>query len=186
MSSESQAALGSASPAALGSEPHGGGPRAPRRPEPRWLDAHEHAAWLALVGVLLKLPAALDAQLRRDADMSHFEYQVLAGLSQAPEHTLHMSDLALFAGGSLSRLSHVVSRLEQRGWVRREPCPGDGRYTNAVLTAAGWDAIVASAPGHVARVRSLIFDALAAGQVAQLHELAHIILARIEASAENT
>jgi len=164
------------------------GPPAPQRPAPRWLDADEQAAWQALIGVLLKLPAALDAQLRRDARMSHFEYQVLAGLSQAHEHTLHMSDLALFAGGSPSRLSHVVSRLERRGWVRREPCPGDGRYTNAVLTAAGWQTIADVAPGHVATVRSLVFDALDGGQVAQLQQVAAAILDRLDAAptSENT
>ena len=85
--------------------------------EPRWLDAEESQAWRALAKTLERLPAALDAQLRRDAGISHFEYQVLALLSEAPGRTLRMSELALWAGSSLPRLSQVVARLEQRGWV---------------------------------------------------------------------
>ena len=82
--------------------------------EPRWLNAEERQAWLALVGVVIRLPAALDAELQRDAGISHFEYAVMAGLSEAPDRTLRMSDLAVLSEGSLSRLSQVVSRLEQK------------------------------------------------------------------------
>ena len=88
--------------------------------EPRWLDAEESQAWRALAKTLERLPAALDAQLRRDAGISHFEYQVLALLSEAPGRTLRMSELAMWAGSSLPRLSQVIARLEQRGWVRRQ------------------------------------------------------------------
>ena len=83
--------------------------------EPQWLTGEERDAWIPLVGMLIKLPAALDAQLQRDAGLSHFEYMVLSRLSEAPDRTLRMSDLAILANGSLSRLSHVVTRLERRG-----------------------------------------------------------------------
>ena len=116
-----------------------------RSDEPRWLSARELASWMPVGGLLLRLPAALDAQMQRDCGLSHFEYLVLATLSEAPEWTRRMSALAALANGSLSRLSHVVKRLEARGWVRREPCPQDGRYTNAVLTDAGWATVLASA-----------------------------------------
>lgn len=147
---------------------------------PRWLTPAERDAWVSLAGVLVKLPAALDAQLQRDAGLSHFEYIVLSGLSEAPARTLRMSDLAELANGSLSRLSHVVTRLERRGWVRREACPGDGRYTNAVLTAEGWDKVVATAPGHAKTVRHLVIDALGPGQVGQLEGIARRIMGRVD------
>src|ERR1700757_4067673 len=105
--------------------------------EPRWLDAEEREAWLTLAGALVRLPAALDAQLRRDAGIRHFEYQVLALLSEAPARTLRMSALATQAEGSLPRLSQVAARLEHRGWVRRIPDPADGRYTLAILSDQG-------------------------------------------------
>lgn len=136
--------------------------------EPRWLSADEQAAWRQLERLLFLLPSALDAQLQRDAGISNFEYMVLSGLSEAKNRTLRMSDLAAMAAGSLSRLSHVVSRLEKRGWVRREPCPGDGRFVNAVLTGDGWDKVVATAPGHVEAVRRLVVDALPPHQLAAL------------------
>ncbi|HUN33037.1 MAG TPA: MarR family transcriptional regulator [Trebonia sp.] len=136
--------------------------------EPHWLSADEQAAWRQLVQVLFRLPGALDAELQRDAGISSFEYMVLSGLSEADNRTLRMSDLAVMAAGSLSRLSHVVSRLEKRGWVRRESCPGDGRFVNAVLTDAGWDKVVATAPGHVDSVRRLVVDALSPQELSAL------------------
>src|SRR4051812_41132477 len=105
---------------------------------PRWLSAEELRAWLPLGGLLLKLPAALDAQMQRDSGLSHFEYLVLASLSEAPGRPRRVSALGVLANGSLSRLSHVVKRLEARGWIERRACASDGRYTNAVLTDAGW------------------------------------------------
>src|ERR1700749_3273287 len=110
--------------------------------EPRWLDADEQASWLRLAGLMIKLPAALDAQLQRDAGISHFEYMVLSQLSEAPGRVLRMSALAELVNGTLSRLSHVVKRLEKQGWVRRAPCPTDGRATNAILTDEGFAKVV--------------------------------------------
>lgn len=147
---------------------------------PRWLDDEEMASWLALAGVLVRLPAALDAQLQRDAGMTHFEYVVLARLSDAPERTLRMSELAGLANGSLSRLSHVVSRLEQRGWVRRAPDPDDGRYTLAALTDDGWGKLVEAAPGHVAAVRRYVFDPMTATQCRQLRDIGRRIIRAID------
>lgn len=139
--------------------------------EPRWLDADESATWLALHRMLTRLPAALDADLQRHAELSFFEYQVLAGLSMAPERKIRMSDLAEFSTSSLSRLSHTARRLESKGWLYRIPDPADGRYTLAVLTDAGWDKVVTAAPGHVAEVRRLLIDALTKTQYKQLRQI---------------
>ncbi|HEX4256002.1 MAG TPA: MarR family transcriptional regulator [Streptosporangiaceae bacterium] len=151
---------------------------------PDWLTEDERAAWVRLVSVFIKLPAALDAQLQHDAGISHFEYMVLSRLSEAPDRTLRMSDLAVLANGSLSRLSHVVTRLERRGWVRREPCPGDGRFTNAVLTDDGWAKVEATAPGHVAVVRELVIDALRPEQIGQLRDISLAIMGRVVPGAD--
>jgi DNA-binding MarR family transcriptional regulator len=148
--------------------------------EPRWLDDEESQAWRALAKTLVRLPAALDAQLRRDAGMGHFEYDVLALLSEAPDCTLRMSALATLAGGSLPRLSQVVARLEQRGWVRRAPDPADGRYTLAILTDQGQAKVTEAAPGHVQEVRRLVFDPLTKTQSRQLHEIGRRIIRAID------
>ena len=148
--------------------------------EPRWLDAEERAAWLALVSVLIKLPAALDAQLQRDSGLSHFEYNVLAGLSEAAGGALRMSVLAAHADGSLPRLSQVIARLERRGLVRRTPDPDDGRYTLAMLTDAGRDAVTAAAPGHVETVRELVFDPLTKAKTRQLLDICRRVLAAVD------
>lgn len=150
--------------------------------EPRWLDAEEQEAWLGLVGVFVRLPAALDRQLRRDSGISHFEYQVLAGLSTAPERTLRMSVLAEWTEGSLSRLSQVVARLERAEWVRRSPDPTDGRYTLATLLDDGLVALQAAAPGHVEAVRRFVFDALTEAQIRQLASITRRIAGAISAA----
>lgn len=146
----------------------------------RWLDADEQATWLALVRMLIRLPAALDRQLRQDSDVSHFEYQVLASLSEAPERTLRMSVLAELTEGSLPRLSQVVGRMEQRGWVRRCTDATDGRYTLATLTDAGWDKVVQTAPGHVDEVRRLVFDPLTKAQQQHLRAVSGRVCAAVD------
>jgi DNA-binding MarR family transcriptional regulator len=148
--------------------------------EPRWLDTEESQAWRALASTLIRLPDALDAQLRRDAGISHFEYQVLALLSEAPDRTLRMSALATQAEGSLPRLSQVVARLEQRGWVRRTPDPADGRYTLAILTDEGQAKVTEAAPGHVEEVRRLVFEPLTKAQSRQLREIGRRIMRAID------
>jgi DNA-binding MarR family transcriptional regulator len=129
---------------------------------------------------MIKLPAALDVQLQRDSGLSYFEYMVLAMLSERPGRTMRMSELAAVTNASLSRLSHVASRLEKQNYLRREPCPGDGRAINAVLTDAGMAKVVAAAPGHVATVRRLVFDAMTVAQRAQLLSIGTGILANVD------
>jgi DNA-binding MarR family transcriptional regulator len=146
----------------------------------RWLSDEEQRAWRPFVALLIRLPAALDAQFQKDAGISQFDYLVLSSLSEATDRTLRMSELAALASGSLSRLSHVVSRLEARGWVRREPCGGDGRFINAVLTEEGWQKVVTTAPGHVAAVRKLLIDTLTPDEFRALGTLSEQILAAQE------
>jgi DNA-binding MarR family transcriptional regulator len=148
--------------------------------EPRWLDAEEGRTWRILASTLIRLPGALDTQLRRDSGISHFEYQVLAMLSQVPDRTLRMSELATRTEGSLPRLSQVVARHEQRGWVRRTPDPADGRYTLAILTDEGWTKVAEAAPGHVEEVRRLVFDPLTKAQSRQLREIGQRIMRAID------
>ncbi|XVV17460.1 MarR family winged helix-turn-helix transcriptional regulator [Actinoplanes sp. CA-131856] len=135
---------------------------------PRWLDDDERAAWLNVAQILMLMPAALDRQLREDTGIPHAYYQILATLSAADEHCLRMTDLAKAVGTTLSRLSHAVTSLEQRGWLERRACPTDKRGQVAHLTAAGLAVLEAAAPGHVAEVRRLIFDQLSPADVAQL------------------
>lgn len=146
----------------------------------RWLDDDEQAAWRRLIAVVELLPGVLDSQLRQDAQLTHFDYQVLAMLSEAPDQTLRMTALAARANATLPRLSHVVQRLEGRGLVERFPCPQDHRATNARLTPTGWCKVRDTAPGHVANVRQHVIDALTPEQVAQLTAITEAILERLD------
>ena len=146
----------------------------------RWLDPEERAAWVRLIAVVELLPGVLDGQLRRDSGLSHYEYFVLAMLSEAPDRTLRMTYLAQHTNATLTRLSHAVRRLEERGLVERFPCSEDGRVTNARLTGPGWEAVVAAAPGHVENVRDHVIDALSPEQVRQLRDIAGAVLGRLD------
>ena len=148
--------------------------------EPGWLSPIERSTWLTLVGLMVKLPVALDAQLQRDAGLSYTEYMLLAMLSEQPDRMLRMSELAGHINVSLSRLSHMAKRLEQQDFLRREPDPADGRYTNAVLTDIGLRLVVSSAPGHVSAVRSLVFDAMTPQQRDALRDAGGCIMARVD------
>jgi DNA-binding MarR family transcriptional regulator len=149
-------------------------------PEPRWLQGVERDAWLSLIGVIIRLPAAMDAQLQRDAGLSHFEYIVMVNLSNAEGRVLRMSQLATQCHSSLSRLSHVVARLERRGWLRRDPCPDDGRATLATMTPDGFAKLASAAPGHVEHVRNCVIDALDDEQLRQLNVIGEVILRRLD------
>ncbi|MBG6095719.1 MarR family winged helix-turn-helix transcriptional regulator [Nocardioides luteus] len=148
--------------------------------EGNWLSPAERAAWVRLIAVLELLPGALDSQLRRDAGLTHFDYGVLAMLSEAPGRTLRMTELAGYTNATLPRLSNVVKRLADRGLIERLACPGDRRATNVRLTEAGHEKMVASAPGHVDAVREYVFDSLSPEQVDQLSEIAGTMLERLD------
>ena len=136
----------------------------------RWLNSREWSAWLHLLATFTLLPAALDSQLQREAGMSHFEFGVMAALSRQPGRRLQLKDLAVVANGSLSRLSHVISRLERQGWVRRVS-GARGRATNAELTDKGLKKLMETGPIHFAEVRRLVFDVLTPEDVKELRRV---------------
>lgn len=145
-------------------------------PRPSHLDDEELVTWSGLATVLEWLPTLLDAQLKRDAGLTHFEYGVLYALADAPQRRLRMSVLAGYANSTLTRLSRAITRLEARGWAERAVDDDDGRYTLALLTDAGLAAFDAATPGHVALVRQLVLDALTQDQQGQLRAITRSIL----------
>ena len=156
-----------------------GARRGDEKPPVKWLTAAEVDSWLSVVRLMTWLPWSIDQQLQRDSNLGMVEYQVLAMLSNRPEWTMRMSALAEVTNASLSRLSHLVKRLESRGLVRREPDPSNERFTNAILTLAD------AAPGHVAHVRSLVIDVLSPEQLRRLGLTADRIMSRIDTSGIN-
>ncbi len=149
-----------------------------------WLDDDQQQAWRHVVGLFMTLPSALESDLQRNAGMSLFEYLVLASLSEAQGGALQMSDLAYRANATLSRLSHVISRLEKRGWVVKRPCENDRRASTVVLTAAGKKKIHQAAPGHAEFVQQLVVRPLSAAQLEQLGCAAATIVDAVEATRE--
>jgi DNA-binding MarR family transcriptional regulator len=154
----------------------------PQASEPRWLSPDELAAWRTFSRMMAKLQWELEAHLQRTACLSYVEYHALAMLSERADHTLRMSELADLTNASLSRLSHLVKRLELRGLVRREPDPDNGRFTNAILTEQGYATLVAAAPAHVTKVRELVIDAVSPAQLRQFAAGAERIIDRIDRS----
>lgn len=144
-------------------------------PPTRWLDADEQRAWRAFYTAATQLIDRLDRELQHDAGMPHAYYEILVVLSESPGRTRRMSELADLTRSSRSRLSHAVTKLEARGWVRRRDCDDDKRGQFADLTEAGFAAIEAAAPGHVETVRAHLFDPLTPEQVEQLRAISEAI-----------
>lgn len=151
-----------------------------------WLDDAQLYDWMSTFGLMTSLAPALDAQLKRDAGLNLFEYHVLVRLADAPGHGLPMTDLALVAQGSPSRLSHAVARLEAAGWVERQACATAGRRTAAQLTPAGLKKLEESAPGHVREVRRLVIDVLNPEQLTALGDAARSIIGQIDPGLSET
>ena len=147
----------------------------------RWLSDEEQCAWRTFLDAYRLLYDRLDHELQRDAGLSHADYSVLVGLSEAPGRTLRMSELADQTLFSRSRLSHAVARLEELGWVERRNCPSDKRGTFAELTDKGFAALEAAAPGHVEGVRRYVFDGLTPAEVPELKRLMNTIRDRLTA-----
>jgi DNA-binding MarR family transcriptional regulator len=145
--------------------------------EPRWLDQREAHLWQAYRDLQRELRNALDRQLVRDAGLSGAEYALLVPLSEAPGRRLRARDLGAMVGWDRSRISHQLSRMEQRGLVTREPCPDDARGSIIRLTPAGRSAIKAAAPNHVATVRRLFLDPLSDDELDTLATLFDRLLA---------
>jgi DNA-binding MarR family transcriptional regulator len=154
---------------------HGAAEGATADHQVRWLTAEETDAWVTTAGMLVKLPALLDAQLQRDSGITLFEYFVLSWLSMSPARTARMSELAELTSASLSRLSNVVRKLEEHGWVQRCPDESDRRYTRARLTDEGYQVVAAAALGHVEAVRRFLIDPLSATQLHALGEIGRTI-----------
>lgn len=155
----------------------------PKSSEPSGLSATQLEVWASVATLLERLPAALDAQLQRESGLTHFEHGVLFALDTAPARTLRMSTLAGYASSTLSRLSRAISRLEARGWVRREVDPTDGRVTLAVLTDEGHDEVARSTPAHHALVEQLVFAPLTEQQMRQLGTISRRIAHAIDPAA---
>jgi DNA-binding MarR family transcriptional regulator len=143
----------------------------------RWLSDPQLYQWMHLMGALMTLPNSFEQQLKQDSGLNFFEYSVLSGLSNAPGRALKMADLAGFAHGSQSRLSHAVTRLERAGWVQRRNCTEGSRAVEAYLTEAGLEKIVEAAPGHVREVRRLVVDVLSDEEFGDLQKILRKVLA---------
>ena len=147
----------------------------------RWLSEDEQRAWRNYIEATTMLLDALDRQLQQDAGMPHGYFEILVRLSEAPDRTLRMSELADATRSSRSRLSHAVSRLEERGWVERQDCETDRRGQLARLTDRGAAALAEAAPGHVEAVREHVIDRLSRDQITQLGDITEVIVAGLAA-----
>ncbi|MET7696784.1 MarR family transcriptional regulator [Streptomyces sp. NPDC005485] len=143
--------------------------------EPRWLTDEEQRIWRSYMHATTLLEDHLDRQLQRDAGMPHIYYGLLVALAEAPERRLRMTELAMMAKITRSRLSHAIARLEKNGWVRREDCPSDKRGQFAVLTDQGYEVLGRTAPGHVSAVRQAMFERLSPEQQKALGEIMEIV-----------
>jgi DNA-binding MarR family transcriptional regulator len=147
--------------------------------EPRWLDDEEQRTWRSFITASRLFWDRVERQLQQCSGIPHAYYEILVRLSEAPDRTLRMSQLASNSLSSRSRLSHAVARMEESGWIRRLPFPDDRRGALAQLTDEGMARLSAAAPGHVEEVRSQLFDALTPEQIAALRGISDTLSAHL-------
>ena len=152
--------------------------------EVRWLDQDEQRAWRAYLEMTIVLQDFLDRDLQRHANMPLGYYEILVRLSESPTRTMRMSELADATKSSRSRLSHAVARLEEYGWVERQPCDTDRRGAWAHLTDDGYTVLERTAPCHVTGVREYLFDALSPDDVRHLETIGRKVLDHLKPSAD--
>lgn len=136
----------------------------------QWLNDNEQGWWRAYRDGTARLLDVLGHELERDTGLSLGEYEVLVRLSEAPERTLRMSELAGELAHSRSRLTHTIRRMETAGLVERTPCLQDARGVNCTMTPIGYERLVQAAPSHVMSVRAHLVDALTPEQMRALGE----------------
>lgn len=146
----------------------------------RSFTADEQATWAPMAALMELLPRRIDAQLLRDDDLTHFDYFTMAVLTRAEDHALRMSELATLTNATRPRLSHVIARLEKRGYVARTKAPDDARGTEVRLTHEGRRKAIAATPGHVENVRDAVLDALTPQQRDELRQIAYRVLERLD------
>ena len=136
--------------------------------EPDWLSDGEAEYWRTFIDGSARLQETLARDLESEALLDMSEYGVLVSLSEAPDWTMRMSDLAATMSHSRSRMTHTCRRLERRGLVFRDTCTGDGRGVNCVMTQAGMALLTKAAPGHVKSVRRYLVDVVSPDELATL------------------
>ncbi|MGY4645456.1 MarR family winged helix-turn-helix transcriptional regulator [Cellulomonas sp. URHB0016] len=145
----------------------------------QWLTADQQVLWRAFREGAQRLSDVLAHELESQSGLSTHEYEVLVRLSEAPDRTLRMAQLANNLAHSRSRLTHTIRRMEESGLVVRTPCSDDARGVNCTMTDQGWDVLVAAAPGHVRSVRDHLVDVLTPEQFRALGEAMDAVRAHL-------
>lgn len=150
---------------------------------PRMSD-DESRAWLSLIAVAELLPVALDAQLREDSDLTNVEFRVLSALKQSPHTTMRAGELARILSSNMPRVSKVITRMEERGFVTRKTVAGDRRAVDVVLTQAGRKALIHALPGHLDYVRATVFDHLSERELRTLGDALEPLMQRLDRTGQ--
>jgi DNA-binding MarR family transcriptional regulator len=119
-----------------------------------FLEADEWQSVNALLMLNRTVLTELDAHLRQEHGLTVTEFDVLITLFNAAEVRLRMTALAERVLLSPAGLTHLVTRLERDGLLRREVDPNDGRKWFAVLTDNGDAKLRAARHTHNAVLRS--------------------------------
>ena len=150
---------------------------------PRGLSQPEMRAWQTLIEVTTGVLGTLDGELRAEHGLTLGDYEVLAHVSEAPEHSLRMTDLAARLRLSPSGITRRIDGLVREGLVERRRCPSDRRGSNAVLTEKGFVRLREAAPTHLRGVRAHFVDQLSERQLADLASALSTVVVDNEAAA---
>lgn len=120
--------------------------------------ARELEVWRAFYTMRRHLEAKLERRLQADAGISSADYEILIALHQEPTKRLRAGRIGDIIGWEKSRVSHQISRMEQRDLLTREECGDDARGVWIVLSEEGSRAVRAALVDRTAAVREYFFD----------------------------
>jgi len=130
----------------------------------KWLNDNEMKAWRGFVTTAAELHRAIESDLAQFG-IDGGDYQLLAMLSEAPEHRMQLCELAEILRLSRSGLTRRMEGVVRAKFVERVSAETDRRTAYAHLTDKGYTFLRRIAPAHVKSVRNRLIDHLSENEI---------------------
>jgi DNA-binding MarR family transcriptional regulator len=132
------------------------------------LDIAEHKSWQNYLTAALRMYAELNTRMLEKHQLSLGDVRLLHILSNLPDGTARMRDLAVALPAPGSRVTRQVRRLQDQGLVRRATSPDDRRGVIATITDLGRTVAEQVTAAYAKEVRKNFIDRLSRPQLAAM------------------
>lgn len=137
-------------------------------------------AWRTYFEASGRLQGALESRMKTFFNLSLSDYSILLALSESPQKTLRMGDIAKHIAFSPSRVTYLINNLVKDGLVERKPSVIDGRGFDAVLTEKGQEIVGSVTRLHQKMVREYLVQGLSEQQIDNLVDIMETLENRLK------